>query len=153
MLTLERRFQNEEEIWTRRVARIAAGLPLELPKPEEEEEEQQPVPMEVADSEEDEAEPPEQGFNMAEAELAVTQAAEMTEQQAILESIQDEAYVEANRQFFRQEQAASDALFAELEAEIETEEAGAEQPEEAELQLPPMLLEPGTEIVDIFEDK
>ena len=106
----------------------------------------------------EEAEQPElqlSGFNMvqAEAEFAVAQYNEMAEQQAILESIQDEGYVKANQVFLRQEQAASDALFAELEAEIETEEAGAEQPEEAELQLPPMLLEPGTEIVDIFEDE
>ena len=77
----------------------------------------------------------------------------MAEQQAILESIQDEAYVEANRPFLRQEQAASDALFAELDAEIEAEEAGADQPEEPELQMPPMLPEPGTEIVDIFDDE
>ena len=119
MLTLERRFQNEEEIWTRRVARIAAGLPLELPKPDEEEEEQQPVPMEVADSEEDEAEQPVPmevadleedkakqpeelvpavGFSMEdkEAEFAVAQVAEMAKQQAILESIQDATYVEAH---------------------------------------------------------
>jgi hypothetical protein len=103
--------------------------------------------MEVADLEEDEAEQPAPGFNMAEAEFAVAQAAEMAEQQAILESIQDEAYVEANRAFLRQEQAASDALFAELDAEIEEEEAGAEQPEAPEgqeLQLPPMLPAEGT---------
>ena len=72
----------------------------------------------------------------AEAEFAVAQAAGMAEQQAILESIQDEAYVEADRAFLQREQKESDALFAELDAEIEAEEAGAEEPE---LQLPPML--------------
>ena len=72
------------------------------------------------------------GFNMeqAEAVFAIAQSEEMVEQQAILESIQDEAYVEANRAFLRREQAESDALFAELDAEIEAEEAGAEQPED-----------------------
>jgi hypothetical protein len=77
----------------------------------------------------------------------------MAEQQAILESFQDEAYVEANRTFLRQEQTTSDALFAELDAEIKAKEAGAEQPEEPELQLLPMLLEPGTEIVNISDDE
>jgi hypothetical protein len=60
--------------------------------------------------------------------------------------------VEANRQ----DQAASDALFSELDAEIEEEEAGVEQleaPEEPELQLPPMLPEPGTEIVVISDEE
>ena len=51
-----------------------------------------------------EAEEPDQrvsAFNMeqAEAEFAVAQSDEMAEQQAILESIQDEDYVEANRAF------------------------------------------------------
>jgi hypothetical protein len=62
--------------------------------------------------------------------------------------------VEANRAFLRREQAASDALFAELNTEIDAEEAGAEEPEapeEPELQLPPMLSKPGTEIVDISD--
>ena len=53
---------------------------------------------------------------------------EAAEQQAILESIQDEAYAEANQALLRQEQAAPVALFVELEADIETKEAGAEQP-------------------------
>ena len=88
-----------------------------------------------------------------EAEFAVAQAAEMAEQQAILKSIQDEAYVEANCAFLQQEQAASDALFAELGAEIEVEEARAGQAEEPELQLPPMYPEPGTEIVDISDEE
>ena len=40
-------------------------------------------------------------MEQAEAEFAVAQAEEMAEQQAILESIQDEAYMEANRMFLR----------------------------------------------------
>ena len=71
-------------------------------------------------------------FNMeqAEAEFAVAQSDEMAEQQAILESIHDEAYVEANRTFLRRQLTEPDALFGELNAEIEAEEAGAEQPKE-----------------------
>ena len=72
----------------------------------------------------------------------------MAEQQAILESIQDEAYVEANRAFLRREHEESNALFAELDAEIEAEELVL-----PELQLPPMLPEPVTEIVDIFDNE
>ena len=89
-------------------------------------------------------------FNMeqAEVEFVVAQSGEMAEEQAIPESIQNEAYVEANRAFLRREQAEIDALFAELDAEIEAEEAGAEQPE---LQLPPMLRKPSTEIVMISD--
>lgn len=55
-------------------------------------------------------------------------------------------------------------LFAELDAKIEEEEAGAEQPEvpeeagaelaeEPELQLSPTLPESGTEIVDISDEE
>ena len=101
--------------------------------------------MEVEEAEQPEQELP--GFNMeqAEAEFAVAQSDEMAEQQAILESIQDEAYVEANRAFLWREQKESDALFAELDADIEAEEL--------ELQLPPMLPEQGTEIVDISDDE
>jgi hypothetical protein len=47
---------------------------------------------------------------------------------------------------------ATDALFTELDMEIK-EEAGAEQPEAPELQLPPMYPEPGTEIVDISDEE
>ena len=44
--TSERRFQIEEEIWTRHTARIAVGLPPDSPEPKKEEEkEQQPIPM------------------------------------------------------------------------------------------------------------
>ena len=99
-----------------------------MQQPEEEEGEQLPNPMEVADPEEDEAEQPAPGFNMAEAEFIVAQSAEMAEQHAILESIQNEPYVEANRRFIRQERVATDALFDEVEAEMD-EEANAEEPE------------------------
>ena len=74
----------------------------------------------------------------------------MAEQQAILESIQDETYVKANRGFLRRGQAGSDTLFAEFNAEIEAEEARVQQPE---LQLPPMLPEPGTDIVVISDEE
>jgi hypothetical protein len=57
--------------------------------------------------------------------------------------------VEANRAFLRREQAETDALFAELDAEIEAKEAGAEQPEGPELQLPP----PDTEILIISDEE
>ncbi|KAE8774314.1 hypothetical protein D1007_53340 [Hordeum vulgare] len=58
-----------------------------------------------------------------EAEFAVSQSEKMAEQQAILDSIQDEAAVEANRRLIRQRQAEADAPFDELEAE----ESAAEQ--------------------------
>ncbi|KAE8808307.1 Cysteinyl-tRNA synthetase [Hordeum vulgare] len=86
--------------------------------------------------------PPTPGFNIkqAEAEFAIAQSKEKVEQWAILKSIQDEAYVDANRRFIRQERAATGALFAELYAEMGAE-AGAEEPEqprEHELQLSSM---------------
>nr|XP_040244147.1 acidic leucine-rich nuclear phosphoprotein 32 family member B-like [Aegilops tauschii subsp. strangulata] len=43
------------------------------------------------------------------------------EETAILESIQDEAYVESNRRFLWEEQAKTDVLFDELDAEQEAE--------------------------------
>ena len=100
--------------WRRRVRRSEAEQP---------EEELAPAP----------------GFNTedAEAEFAVAQASVMAKQQAILESNQEEAYVEANWQFIRQKRAATGALFAELDAEAEVEaEADVEKPEEPELRLP-----------------
>ncbi|KAE8808230.1 hypothetical protein D1007_15370 [Hordeum vulgare] len=68
-------------------------------------------------------------------EFATTKVTQMVEQHAI----QDEAYVEANRQFIRQERASIDTLFAELVTEIEAE-AGAKQPEESGFGLPPIYL-------------
>ena len=131
MLTPERRYEIQQQIRAREAehaARIAVGLPPDSPEPEEEEEQQ---PMEVEEAEEPDQQEPDQqvpAFTMeqAEAEFAVAQSDEMAEQQAILESIQDETYVEANRAFLQREQAESNALFTELDAEIEAEEAGAE---------------------------
>ena len=157
MLTPEHRRQIAKEIQSRRAARIVLGLPSNLPEPEEkqgqqpeeeegeeeeEEGEQLPEPMKVADPEEAKAEQPASGFIMAEAEaeFAVVQATVMAEQHAILESIQNEVYVEANWQFLRLEQTATDVLFVELDTEIEEEDAGAKEPE---LQLPSMYPEAG----------
>ena len=56
-----------------------------------------------------------------EAEFYLGESALMAEQTAILESIQDDAYVESNRHFLREEQAKTDALFDELDAEQEAE--------------------------------
>ena len=105
-----------------------------------EEEGEEMTPMKV-----EEAEHQLSGFNMEqiEAEFDVAKSEEMAEQHAIPESIQNVAYVEANPAFLRREQEESDALFAELDAEIEPE-----QPE-PKLLLPAMLAEPGTEIVHI----
>ena len=70
--------------------------------------------MEGAHPEEaDAAEPEEEpalvaGFSRA--EFTVAQAAEMPEQTAILESIQDEVYVESNWHFLRKEKAETDTL-------------------------------------------
>ena len=78
------------------------------------------------------------------AEFEVPQAEEATEQTAILESIQDEAYDEANRQ----ERAATDARFTELDTEEEEVETDPEEPQEPELRLPPIYPDPGTKTVE-----
>ncbi|KAE8785286.1 hypothetical protein D1007_41032 [Hordeum vulgare] len=75
----------------------------------------------------------------------------MMEQQAILDSIRDDAGVEANRRLIRQRQAESDTLFNELDAEIKAEEVAPEQLEGAELWQPSIYPSKGTEIVDIFD--
>ncbi|KAE8788086.1 Cysteinyl-tRNA synthetase [Hordeum vulgare] len=105
--------------------------------------------MKVADPREDETA---SGFNIAEAnaEFAAAQVEEMAEQHDILESIQNEVEVEANRKLIRQKQAKANALFNELDTKIATEEAGAER---AELQVLPMYPLEGTEIVDIFNQE
>ncbi|KAE8813348.1 hypothetical protein D1007_09501 [Hordeum vulgare] len=74
------------------------------------------------------------GLIMAEveAELTVAQSEDMAEQHAILDSIRDEAEVEANRQLIRQRQEEADALFDKLDTGIEAEEAAAEQPKASE---------------------
>lgn len=106
MLTLEHRGKTTNEIQLMRATRIAVRLPSNSPEPEKKEEqqleegEQLPEPMKVAVSEEDEPEQPAPRVNVVEveteAEFAVVQAAEMAELQAILKSIQNVAYVEAN---------------------------------------------------------
>lgn len=98
------------------------------------EEELQEV-MEEDVQKEDETEIHAPGLNMAEADadFVVAQAEEMVEQQVILDSIRDEAELEANRRLIRQRQAEADALFDELHAEITTVEAATKQPEGAEL--------------------
>ncbi|KAE8805134.1 hypothetical protein D1007_18877 [Hordeum vulgare] len=93
------------------------GLPPDSPETEEEEPEAK------------EEEAPVWSMAEAEAEFDVAQSMEMAEQQAILDSIRDETEVEANRRLIRQRQSEADALFDELDTEIETEEVAAEQPE------------------------
>ena len=61
----------------------------------------------------------------------------MAEQTAILESIQDEAYVESNRHFLQEEQVKINALLDELDAEQEAEA------NDVDVRM---------EIVDIFDD-
>ncbi|KAE8793656.1 Cysteinyl-tRNA synthetase [Hordeum vulgare] len=84
MCSRECLFHIEEQIRTRRNARIGVGLHLDLEEHPEEEEL-----------------PAAPGYNMDEAkpEFVVAQSAKMTEQQAILKSIQDEDYVKVDRQF------------------------------------------------------
>ena len=91
---------------------------------------------EEAGDEEDEDEE-EWGDEEDEAEFYLGESALMAEQTAILESIQDEAYVESNRHFLQVEQAKTDALFDELDAEQEAEANDVDV---------------GMEIVDISDD-
>ncbi|KAI4963051.1 hypothetical protein ZWY2020_017327 [Hordeum vulgare] len=122
--------------------------------------------MEKNEPEEDEAELHAPGLNMTEAEakFVVAQAEKMVEQQAIFDSIRDEAEVKANRQLIRQRHVETDALFDELDAKTVTKEAAAEQPEApegfvaqtsegAKLQLPHFYLSKGTEIVEILDEE
>ncbi|KAE8802146.1 putative LRR receptor-like serine/threonine-protein kinase [Hordeum vulgare] len=94
-----------------------------------------------------------------EAEFVVAQSKEMAKQHAILDSIRDEAEVEANRQLIRQRQAEADAFFDELDAEIEASEAAAKQlealeaPEGVKLRHAVIYPPEGTEIVDIFDEE
>jgi hypothetical protein len=102
------------------------------------------VEEEPGEEEEEQPEEKEEPDQQAEAEFfAAAEVDQMAEQKAILASIQDEASLEANRAFLRRTHAESDALFAELNTEIEAEEAGAKA-EAPKLQLPPMLPPPGT---------
>ena len=152
MLTPERRFQLQEDIRSRRAARVAAGMSPDSPGPEEigeveeveggaselmqgvdpvggdvmeEEEGGDPVGGDLMEEEEvgdEDDEDDEEGVDEEdEAEFYLGESALMAEQTAILESIQDEAYVESNRRFLREEQAKTDVLFDELDAEQEAE--------------------------------
>ncbi|KAE8769914.1 putative laccase-11 [Hordeum vulgare] len=118
-LTPERHLQIEAEIRARRATRIDAGLPPDSSKTKEEEEEEDEQ-QEQPEAMEEEA--PGLSMAKAEAEFAVAQPKEMTEQQAILDSIRDEAEVEANRRLIPQRHAKADTLFDEM-GEIEAEEA------------------------------
>ena len=64
--------------------------------------------------------------------------------------------MKANRWLIQQRQAEADALFDDLEAEIEAEEAAAEQPqapEGAEPQQAAIYPPKGTEIIDISDEE
>ncbi|KAE8807147.1 Auxin response factor 4 [Hordeum vulgare] len=103
--------------------------------------------------EEEDPEEEASGLSMtkAEAEFAVAQSKKMTEQQAILDSIRDEAEMEANRRLIWQRQAEADALFDELKAK----EAAAEQPESpegAELWQATIYSPEGMEIANISDE-
>ncbi|KAE8797537.1 hypothetical protein D1007_27305 [Hordeum vulgare] len=133
MVTPERRMQIDAEIQASRAARIGAGLPTASPEAGERDEPAAP------------------GFNMAVAdvEFPVAQTEDTAEQQAILESIQDEAEVKANQVLIRKKQTEADALFNELGAEIAAKEAKAKAPEGPELQLSRIYPPEGAEIIDI----
>ena len=77
--------------------------------------------MDEDDEEGDDEDEEEAGDEEDEAEFYLGESALMAEQTAILESIQDEAYVESNRRFLREEHAKIDVLFDELDAEQEAE--------------------------------
>ncbi|KAE8797861.1 hypothetical protein D1007_27001 [Hordeum vulgare] len=110
----------------RHTARIAVGLPPDSPETEEEKKEEQLQEEEEEQPEDMEEEAP--GLSMAEAkaEFAIAESKEMTEQQVVLDSIQDEAEVEAKRWLIRQRQTEADALFDELDEEIDAEGAATE---------------------------
>ncbi|KAI5021567.1 hypothetical protein ZWY2020_058297 [Hordeum vulgare] len=114
--------------------------------------------MEEDEAEEDEEDQPAPGLTMVEAhaEFAIAQAEEMLEQDAILDSIQDEAKVLANHMLIPHRHAKADALFDELDAEIAIKEVATEQSEASEgteLWLPPMDPPEGTEIIDISDEE
>ena len=107
--------------------------------------------MEGADPEEADATEPEEapapvaGFTMEKATAELSSPKRRRWQTAILESTQDEAYVESNRCFIWKQQAEIDTLFDEVKVEMEA----AAKPE---LRLSRMYPEPGTEIMDISDD-
>ncbi|KAE8773673.1 hypothetical protein D1007_54076 [Hordeum vulgare] len=90
----------------------------------------------------------------AHAEFVVAQSKEMAKQHAIMDSIWDEAEVEANCRLIWQRQTEADALFYDLDAKIEAEEAASEQPkgaEGAELRQTTIYPPEGMEIVNISD--
>nr|XP_020178385.1 acidic leucine-rich nuclear phosphoprotein 32 family member B-like [Aegilops tauschii subsp. strangulata] len=103
---------------------------------DEDDEEGDDEDNEEAGDEEDEDDE-EWGDEEDEAEFYLGESALMAEQTAILESIQDEAYVESNRRFLLEEQAKTDVLFDELDAELQAEA------NDVDVRM---------EIVDIFDD-
>lgn len=70
-------------------------MPPDSPEPEEEPGKQEEEEMALMEAEEPDQQVPAFNRGQAVAKFAVAQFDEMTEQQAIPESIQDEAYVEA----------------------------------------------------------
>ncbi|KAE8785512.1 hypothetical protein D1007_40750 [Hordeum vulgare] len=78
--------------------------------------------------EENEVGHPSPGMNKAKAQFTIAHAQEMAGQETILDSVRDEAKVEANHRLIRQRQAKVHALFDELD----TEETAAEKPEVTE---------------------
>ncbi|KAE8820699.1 putative LRR receptor-like serine/threonine-protein kinase [Hordeum vulgare] len=91
---------------------------------EEEEEEEEEEKEEQPEAMKDEA--PDLSMTKAEAEFAVAQSEEMAEEQAILDTIRDEAEVKANQRIIRQRSAEADTLFDEMDVEIEVEVAAAD---------------------------
>nr|XP_020171539.1 protein TsetseEP-like [Aegilops tauschii subsp. strangulata] len=130
MLTPEHRLQLLEEIQVRQADRVAAGFPPDSPEPKDEKDQ-------TGKDEEEEAMEPE------------PEPQEEEEKEA---KPDDEAYVEANKRFIRQEQAATEVLFVELDMEAWCEEE-EEPPEAQELPHLPVYPASGTEIVDIFNDE
>ncbi|KAI5011671.1 hypothetical protein ZWY2020_013808 [Hordeum vulgare] len=110
-------------------------------------------PYEDKTKQPDEETPPDAGFDTkdAMAELAVTKVMEMDEKKVIMESIQNEAYVECHRHFIRQERATTNMLFVEFHEEDGAKVKEPEQSQEPQLRLLPMYLESGTKTVGITE--
>ncbi|KAE8766667.1 putative laccase-11 [Hordeum vulgare] len=100
-LTSEHQMQIEAEIQARRAARISADLLPDSTKTKEEEEQPEEEVPEAMEEDDPEIHAPSLNMAKAEAEFVVAQADEMAEQQATLDSMEDEAVVEANRGLIR----------------------------------------------------
>ncbi|KAE8775920.1 hypothetical protein D1007_51531 [Hordeum vulgare] len=146
---------------SRHVADIVACLPTDSSKTEEDEgkeeqQQQEEEQLEAMEEDDPEEKAPDLSMMEAEAEFVITQSKKMAEQQGILDSIRDEAEVEANRRLIRQRQAEANAIFDELEAEIEADEAAVEQPEApegAKLRQAAIHSSEGMTIVDISDEE